>query len=343
MYEKFTVLNDLDTNEITFYGSLFDSRDAKECNYCYIKSNNNDIENIKPLLRKKLYEFEENRPRLYKKFNGCYDIVLPAKDLQELGFTIVGKNKFSDKEYISLTDVELKSIIIKHLLVNVLEETIACQLKTKNIYKLHLLLSFVNTIWEFAYRISSHLNVRAKNVICRLDGMTKTYYPENGGDNKFKGFYHNFEYEIEEHIRFHERINCKDVEYDLYTRIRKDAKLDKICLAIAESRGCTIPNQLTMDEIKLLYELPQLLVETPYNSFNKLFFEVVLYRYYKPSDCEIIVNGATIESRAKDLNGEFKFYDETVKNCVDSIGADKFWNYYPDNMLTTAITKHGKY
>ena len=114
-------------------------------------------------------------------------------------------------------------------------------------------------------------------------------------------------------------------------------------MAIAESRGYTIPNQLTMDEIKLLYELPQLLVETPYNSFNKLFFEVVLYRYYKPSDCEIIVNGATIESRAKDLNGEFKFYDETVKNNVDSIGAAKFWNYYPDNMLTIAITKHGKY
>ena len=34
MFEKFTVLNDLDTNEITFYGSLFDSRDAKKCNYC---------------------------------------------------------------------------------------------------------------------------------------------------------------------------------------------------------------------------------------------------------------------------------------------------------------------
>lgn len=108
MDEIFTVLNDLDTNEITFYGSLFDSRDAKECNYCYIKSNNNDIENIKPLLRKKLYEFEENRPRLYKKFNGYYDIVLPAKDLQELGFTIVGKNKFLIRNIFRLQMLNLK-------------------------------------------------------------------------------------------------------------------------------------------------------------------------------------------------------------------------------------------
>lgn len=343
MYEKFTVLNDLDTNEITFYGSIFDSRYTEKRNYCYIKSNENDIENIKVLLRDKMDVFEKNKPRLYKKFNPYGEIVLPAKELQKLGFTIVGKNNFSDKEYISLTDNKLESIVIKHLLVNVLEETIACQLKTKNIYKSHLLVSFANTIWEFAEIISSHLHVRNQNVICRLDGMTKTYYPENGGDNKFKGFYHDFEYEIEDYIRFHERIDFKKVEYDLYTRIRKDAKLDKTCLAIAESRGYTIPNQLTMDEIKLLYELPQLLVETPYNSFNKLFFEVVLYRYYKPSDCEIIVNGATIESRAKDLNGNLNFYDETVTKSVDPIAANKFWNYYPENLLTTAITKHGKY
>ena len=352
MHKIFTALNDLETNEISFYGSIHDLSDTKKNNYCYIKSNENDIENIKVLLRDIMHVFKKNESRIYKRFNYFDEIVLPAIELQKLGFTIVGKNNFSDKEYISLTDYELESIVIKHLLVDVLEETIVCQLKTKNIYKFHLLLSFVNTICEFADRISSFLY--NNNVICRLDGMFKSYNPEKGGDNKFKGFYHNFEYEIEDYIRFHHKSEY-EIEYnniqlheymyyknecDLYTQIRKNAKLDNISLAMAELRGIAIPNELTKEEIKLLYELPQLLVETPYNSFNKLFFEMVLYKYYTPSDCEVIVDGATIESRAKTLNGNFKFYDETITNSVDPIGAKKFWNYYPNDMFNTAITKH---
>lgn len=343
MDEKFSLLKDLDTNEISFYGSLFDSRKPNEYSYVYFKSSDNDIENIKALFRHELYEFEKNKPRLYKKFNTWGNITLPATRLLDLGFTIVGKDKLSKMDYILFTSYELESIVFKHLLVDVLEETIICQLKTKNSYKFHSLLSFVDTMWIFADRLKSLLYMNEKNVICKLDGMTKSYTPENGGNNIFKGFYHDFEYEIEEHIRFRERINFKDVEYDLYTQIRRNAMLNKTCLAIAKPRGIVILNKLTEEEIKLLYELPQLLIETPYNSFNKLFFELVVYkltRYNTFRDREIVVNGATIEARVKDLNGEFKYIDETIAKSIDPKGADKFWNYYPDNTLTTAIIKY---
>jgi hypothetical protein len=98
------------------------------------------------------------------------------------------------------------------------------------------------------------------------------------------------------------------------------------------------------DEIKLLFELPQLLVRTPYNSFNKFFFELIHSKQIKWDymskdfkDCEIIINGATIEVRKKDLNGKYSIIDETLLRSDDFNVADNFWNYYPDNMLKTSI------
>ena len=98
------------------------------------------------------------------------------------------------------------------------------------------------------------------------------------------------------------------------------------------------------DEIKLLFELPQLLVQTPYNSFNKLFFELVCWEEIQLGNsdnnfknCEIIINGATIEVRKKDLKGKYTITDETVLQSDDFDIADDFWNYYPDNMLKTSI------
>jgi hypothetical protein len=98
------------------------------------------------------------------------------------------------------------------------------------------------------------------------------------------------------------------------------------------------------DEIKLLFELPQLLVQTPYNSFNKLFFELIHseqirldYSCKDFKDCEIIINGTTIEVRKKDLNGKYVVIDETLLRSDDFNVADDFWNYYPDNMLKKSI------
>ena len=98
------------------------------------------------------------------------------------------------------------------------------------------------------------------------------------------------------------------------------------------------------DEIKLLFELPQLLVQAPYNSFNKFFFELIHseqirfdYSCKDFKDCEIIINGATIEARRKDLDGEYSVTDETLLRSDDFDIADDFWNYYKDHILKTSI------
>jgi hypothetical protein len=191
---------------------------------------------------------------------------------------------------------------------------------------------FVDSIWELARIIRTKLFFGGKkNVICRIDGIYKEYDASNGGDNKFRGFTHNFEYEIEDHIHFDTDYPCAD----FYKRIRVDARVKN-----ESGEYVDIPE----DEIKLLFELPQLLVQTPYNSFNKLFFELVCWEQIRLNysrkdfkDCEIIINGATIEVRKKDLNGKYSIIDETLLRSDDFNVADNFWNYYPDNMLRKSI------
>ena len=295
-----------------------------------IKSNFDDIEQLKLFLKCKEAQILQRDPNIYLKH--CYpdQVFVPITELQSAGFEM---DYTPECKYININPFALSiEDLTRQMLVDVLEDTIACQLNTNNNYKRYMLECFVDSIWELARIIRTKLFFGGKkNVICRIDGIYKEYDASNGGDNKFRGFTHNFEYEIEDHIHFDTDYPCAD----FYKRIRVDAK-------VKNNLGVRV--NMPDDEIKLLFELPQLLVQTPYNSFNKLFFELIHseqirldYSCKDFKDCEIIINGATIEVRKKDLNGKYSIIDETLLRSDDFNVADNFWNYYPDNMLRKSI------
>ena len=295
-----------------------------------IKSNFDDIEQLKLFLKCKEAQILQRDPNIYLKH--CYpdQVFVPITELQSAGFEM---DYTPECKYININPFALSiEDLTRQMLVDVLEDTIACQLNTNNNYKRYMLECFVDSIWELARIIRTKLFFGGKkNVICRIDGIYKEYDACNGGDNKFRGFTHNFEYEIEDHIHFDTDYPCAD----FYKRIRVDARVKN-----ESGEYVDIPE----DEIKLLFELPQLLVQTPYNSFNKLFFELVCWEQIRLNysrkdfkDCEIIINGATIEVRKKDLKGKYSITDETLLRSDDFNVADNFWNYYPDNMLKTSI------
>ena len=295
-----------------------------------IKSNFDDIEQLKFFLKCKEAQILQRDPNIYLKH--CYpdQVFVPITELQSAGFEM---DYTPECKYININPFALSiEDLTRQMLVDVLEDTIACQLNTNNNYKRYMLECFVDSIWELARIIRTKLFFGGKkNVICRIDGIYKEYDASNGGDNKFRGFTHNFEYEIEDHIHFDTDYPCAD----FYKRIRVDARVKN-----ESGEYVDIPE----DEIKLLFELPQLLVQTPYNSFNKLFFELVCWEQIRLNysrkdfkDCEIIINGATIEVRKKDLKGKYSITDETLLRSDDFNVADNFWNYYPDNMLKTSI------
>lgn len=295
-----------------------------------IKSNFDDIEQLKLFLKCKEAQILQRDPDIYSKH--CYpdQVFIPLTELQSAGIEM---DYTPECKYININPFALSiEDLTRQMLVDVLEDTIACQLNTNNNYKRYMLECFVDSIWELARIIRTKLFFGGKkNVICRIDGIYKEYDASNGGDNKFRGFTHNFEYEIEDHIHFDTDYPCAD----FYKRIRVDARVKN-----ESGEYVDIPE----DEIKLLFELPQLLVQTPYNSFNKLFFELVCWEQirlnYSRKDfknCEIIINGATIEVRKKDLKGKYSITDETLLRSDDFNVADNFWNYYPDNMLKTSI------
>ena len=295
-----------------------------------IKSNFDDIEQLKLFLKCKEAQILQRDPNIYLKH--CYpdQVFVPITELQSAGFEM---DYTPECKYININPFALSiEDLTRQMLVDVLEDTIACQLNTNNNYKRYMLECFVDSIWELARIIRTKLFFGGKkNVICRIDGIYKEYDASNGGDNKFRGFTHNFEYEIEDHIHFDTDYPCAD----FYKRIRVDARVKN-----ESGEYVDIPE----DEIKLLFELPQLLVQTPYNSFNKLFFELVCWEQIRLNysrkdfkDCEIIINGATIEVRKKDLKGKYSITDETLLRSDDFNVADNFWNYYPDNMLRKSI------
>ena len=295
-----------------------------------IKSNFDDIEQLKLFLKCKEAQILQRDPNIYEKYPYADQVFIPLTELQSAGFEM---DYTPECKYININPFALSiEDLTRQMLVDVLEDTIACQLNTNNNYKRYMLECFVDSIWELARIIRTKLFFGGKkNVICRIDGIYKEYDASNGGDNKFRGFTHNFEYEIEDHIHFDTDYPCAD----FYKRIRVDAK-------VKNNLGVRV--NMPDDEIKLLFELPQLLVQTPYNSFNKLFFELVCWEQIRLNysrkdfkDCEIIINGATIEVRKKDLNGKYSIIDETLLRSDDFNVADNFWNYYPDNMLKKSI------
>ena len=295
-----------------------------------IKSNFDDVGQLKFFLKCKEAQILQRDPDIYAKYPYQDPVFIPIAELQSAGFEM---DYTPECKYININPFA-PSIedLARQMLVDVLEDTIACQLNTNNNYKRYMLECFVESIWELAGIIRKKLFFSGKkNVICRIDGIYKEYDASNGGDNKFRGFPHNFEYEIEDHIHFDTDYPCAD----FYKRIRVDAK-------VKNNLGVRV--NMPDDEIKLLFELPQLLVQTPYNSFNKLFFELVCWEEIQLGNsdnnfknCEIIINGATIEVRKKDLKGKYTITDETVLQSDDFDIADDFWNYYPDNMLKTSI------
>ena len=295
-----------------------------------IKSNFDDVGQLKFFLKCKEAQILQRDPDIYAKYPYQDPVFIPIAELQSAGFEM---DYTPECKYININPFA-PSIedLARQMLVDVLEDTIACQLNTNNNYKRYMLECFVESIWELAGIIRKKLFFSGKkNVICRIDGIYKEYDASNGGDNKFRGFPHNFEYEIEDHIHFDTDYPCAD----FYKRIRVDAK-------VKNNLGVRV--NMPDDEIKLLFELPQLLVQTPYNSFNKLFFELVCWEQIRLNysrkdfkDCEIIINGATIEVRNKDLNGKYSIIDETLLRSDDFNVADNFWNYYPDNMLKKSI------
>ena len=295
-----------------------------------IKSNFDDVGQLKFFLKCKEAQILQRDPDIYAKYPYQDPVFIPIAELQSAGFEM---DYTPECKYININPFA-PSIedLARQMLVDILEDTIACQLNTNNNYKRYMLECFVESIWELAGIIRKKLFFSGKkNVICRIDGIYKEYDASNGGDNKFRGFPHYFEYEIEDHIHFDTDYPCAD----FYKRIRVDAK-------VKNNLGVRV--NMPDDEIKLLFELPQLLVQTPYNSFNKLFFELIHseqirldYSCKDFKDCEIIINGATIEVRIKDLNGKYSITDETLLRSDDFNVADNFWNYYPDNMLKKSI------
>ena len=295
-----------------------------------IKSNFDDVEQLMFFLKGKEAQILQRDPNIYEKYHYRDQVFVPLTELQSAGFEM---DYIPECQYINISTLS-PSIedLTRQMLVDVLEDTIACQLNTNNNYKRYMLECFVDSIWELARIIRTKLFFGGKkNVICRIDGIYKEYDASNGGDNKFRGFTHNFEYEIEDHIHFDTDYPCAD----FYKVIRVDAR-------VTNDLGERV--NMPEDEIKLLFELPQLLVQTPYNSFNKLFFELVCWEQIRLNysrkdfkDCEIIINGATIEVRKKDLNGKYSIIDETLLRSDDFNVADNFWNYYPDNMLRKSI------
>jgi hypothetical protein len=314
--------------KLSFYGRGCKIHEPKQI--ILIKSNFDDVEQLMFFLKGKEAQILQRDPDIYSKH--CYpdQVFIPLTELQSAGFEM---DYTPECKYININPFALSiEDLTRQMLVDVLEDTIACQLNTNNNYKRYMLECFVDSIWELARIIRTKLFFGGKkNVICRIDGIYKEYDESNGGDNKFRGFTHNFEYEIEDHIHFDTDYPCAD----FYKRIRVDAK-------VKNNLGERV--NMPEDEIKLLFELPQLLVQTPYNSFNKLFFELVCWEQIRLNysrkdfkDCEIIINGATIEVRKKDLNGKYSIIDETLLRSDDFNVADNFWNYYPDNMLRKSI------
>jgi hypothetical protein len=314
--------------KLSFYGRGCKIHEPKQI--ILIKSNFDDVEQLMFFLKGKEAQILQRDPNIYEKYHYRDQVFVPLTELQSAGFEM---DYIPECQYINISTLS-PSIedLARQMLVDVLEDTIVCQLNTKYNYKLYMLECFVKSIWTLGENIRKKLlYTRDMNVICRIDGMYKEYDPSNGGDNIFRGYPHNFEYEIEDYIHFDTNYPCAD----FYKRIRENAK-------VKNDLGERV--NMPEDEIKLLFELPQLLVQTPYNSFNKLFFELVCWEEIQWSysdndfkDCEIIINGATIEVRRKDLKGKYTITDETLLRSDDFDIADDFWNYYPDNMLKTSI------
>ena len=325
---RHVVFRRTEDGKLSFYGRGCRIHEPKQI--ILIKSNFNDIKQLKLFLKCKEAQILQRDPDIYSKH--CYpdQVFIPLTELQSAGFEM---DYTPECKYININPFALSiEDLARQMLVDVLEDTIACQLNTNNNYKRYMLECFVESIWLLGKEIREKLLYAGeKNVICRIDGMYKEYEASNGGDNIFRGFSHNFRYEIEDHIHFGSYDPC----LDFFRRIRVDASVKN-----ESGEYVDIPE----DEIKLLFELPQLLVQTPYNSFNKLFFELVCweqirlnYSHKDFKDCEIIINGATIEVRKKDLKGKYNITDETLLRSDDFNVADNFWNYYPDNMLKTSI------
>ena len=325
---RHVVFRRTEDGKLSFYGRGCRIHEPKQI--ILIKSNFNDIEQLKLFLKCKEALILQRDPDIYLKH--CYpdQVFVPITELQSAGFEM---DYTPECKYININPFALSiEDLTRQMLVDVLEDTIACQLNTNNNYKRYMLECFVDSIWSLGKEIREKLLYAGeKNVICRIDGIYKKYDASNGGDNIFKGYSHNFEYEIEDHIHFFTNCPCND----FYKRIRENAR-------VTNDLGERV--NMPEDEIKLLLELPQLLVQTPYNSFNKFFFELIHSKQIKWDymskdfkDCEIIINGATIEVRKKDLKGKYSVIDETLLRSDDFNVADNFWNYYPDNMLKTSI------
>ena len=323
---RHVVFRRTEDGKLSFYGNALNVDNQR----ILIKSNFDDIGQLKLFLKCKETQILQRDPNIYEKYPYTDQVFVPLTELQSAGFKM---DYTPECKYVNIsTFAPSMEDLARQMLVDVLEDTIACQLKTNNNYKRYMLKCFINSIWELAGIIRKKLSfAEEKNVICRIDGMYKDYEPSNGGDNIFRGFPHNFKYETEDHIHFGGYDPCED----FYKRIRVDARVKNELGEYVD-----IPE----DEIKLLFELPQLLVQTPYNSFNKFFFELIHseqirfdYSCKDFKDCEIIINGATIEVRRKDLDGKYSIIDETLLRSDDFDIADDFWKYYPNDMLKKSI------
>lgn len=327
---RHVLLKRTEEGKLSFYGRAIKNHGPNQT--ILIKSNFDDVGQLKFFLKCKEAQILQRDPDIYMKYPYDDQIFIPVTELQADDFEV---DCPSDCKYVNISPYA-PSIedLARQMLVDVLEDTIICQLKTNNNYNRYMLECFVDSIWELARILRTKLFFGGKkNVICRIDGIYKEYDASNGGDNKFRGFTHNFEYEIEDHIHFDTDYPCAD----FYKRIRVDAR-------VTNDLGERV--NMPEDEIKLLFELPQLLVQTPYNSFNKLFFELVCWEEIQLGNsdnnfknCEIIINGATIEVRRKDLKGKYTITDETVLQSDDFDIADDFWNYYKSDMLRESIMK----
>ena len=327
---RHVLLKRTEEGKLSFYGRAIKNHGPNQT--ILIKSNFDDVGQLKFFLKCKEAQILQRDPDIYMKYPYDDQIFIPVTELQADDFEV---DCPSDCKYVNISPYA-PSIedLARQMLVDVLEDTIICQLKTNNNYNRYMLECFVDSIWELARILRTKLFFGGKkNVICRIDVIYKEYDASNGGDNKFRGFTHNFEYEIEDHIHFDTDYPCAD----FYKRIRVDAR-------VTNDLGERV--NMPEDEIKLLFELPQLLVQTPYNSFNKLFFELVCWEEIQLGNsdnnfknCEIIINGATIEVRRKDLKGKYTITDETVLQSDDFDIADDFWNYYKSDMLRESIMK----
>ena len=137
-----------------------------------IKSNFDDVGQLKFFLKCKEAQILQRDPDIYAKYPYQDPVFIPIAELQSAGFEM---DYTPECKYININPFA-PSIedLARQMLVDVLEDTIACQLNTNNNYKRYMLECFVESIWELAGIIRKKLFFSGKkNVICRIDGIYK--------------------------------------------------------------------------------------------------------------------------------------------------------------------------